>query len=121
MITSSPPLKPRRRSRTMAGERRLLIQTILELPRATRDVFLLNRMAGLPYHQISEVLGIDRDHVQSQLTDTIVQISKRSEMLRNDSGERRIGLEDSAPSFARALLRGWLHVIARHHTNGTGA
>lgn len=47
--------------------------------------------------------------------------SKRSEMLKNDGGELRIGLEHSAPPFARALLRSWLHVIARDHTKGTGA
>jgi len=70
------PVKRQRVSRAKSKEHRLLIRAITELPTETRDVFVLHRMAGLPYDQIAEVLGIDRERVQAQLAGALVQISE---------------------------------------------
>ena len=85
MTTPFTPQKPRRKRRAKSGERHLLIQAILKLPIEARDVFLLTRMAGLPYEQIAEVLGIDRERVPAQLANGLVQIS---ETLAVEEGSR---------------------------------
>ena len=76
MTNPAAPMKSKGVGGTKSNEHRLLIRAITELPTETRDVFVLHRMAGLAYDQIAEVLGIDRERVQAQLTSALVQISE---------------------------------------------
>lgn len=64
----------RRRRRTK--EERLLVKAILSLPTDLRDIFLLHRMAGMPYDQIGEQFGMEPSEVQAHVAEALVQISR---------------------------------------------
>ena len=51
-----------------------LARAILQLPADLRDVFLLHRIAGLSYPEISDQLGIKRNVVQAYLAEALARI-----------------------------------------------
>ena len=57
-----------------ADQKRALVRVILQLPTDLRDVFLLHRMAGLSYEEISQQLGIERDVVQAYVAEALARI-----------------------------------------------
>lgn len=59
--------RPQRSDGFEPGEREALIKAILNLPRDPRDVFLLHRMAHMPYEQIGARLDMALDEVQAHL------------------------------------------------------
>ena len=67
---------PRRflRRWTAADQKRALAKAILQLPADLRDVFLLHRIAGLSYPEISDQLGIKRNVVQAYLAEALARI-----------------------------------------------
>lgn len=58
----------------LSQELRYLKSAILGLPRPMRDVFLLNRMAGLSYPEIAEHLGLEVSAVQKLLADALAEL-----------------------------------------------
>ncbi|MBK1969758.1 MULTISPECIES: sigma factor-like helix-turn-helix DNA-binding protein [Brevundimonas] len=67
---------PRRflRRSAAADQKNALARAILQLPADLRDVFLLHRMAGLSYEEISQQLGIERTVVQAYLAEALARI-----------------------------------------------
>lgn len=67
---------PRRflRRSAAADQKRALARVILQLPADLRVVFLLHRMAGLPFDQIGQQLGFERTVVQAYLTEALARI-----------------------------------------------
>ena len=59
---------------TAADQKRALAKAILQLPADLRDVFLLHRMTGLSYEEISQQLGIERTVVQAYLAEALARI-----------------------------------------------
>jgi RNA polymerase sigma factor (sigma-70 family) len=57
-----------------ADQKNCLARAILQLPADLRDVFLLHRMAGLSYEEISQQLGIERTVVQAYLAEALARI-----------------------------------------------
>ena len=54
----------------------VLVRAILKLPTRLRDVFLLNRMAGLTYSEIGLHLGIDPKAVETSLAAALVRLMR---------------------------------------------
>jgi RNA polymerase sigma factor (sigma-70 family) len=44
-----------------------LLEVIAELPEGAREVFMLNRMDGLKYREIAEMLGISQKAVEKRM------------------------------------------------------
>lgn len=57
-------------------ERRVLARAIRRLPRHCRDIFVLQRFAGMPLEQIAEHLGIDQQAVEARLAEALVRLSR---------------------------------------------
>lgn len=51
-----------------------LVAEILALPADQRDVFMLNRVVGLTYSQISDHLGLSVEAVQASLAAALIQL-----------------------------------------------
>lgn len=64
-----------RRRRRQADDRRDLIKAILRLPMQLRDVFLLHRMAGMPYGEIGMRLGMEPEAVEAALAEALVRLA----------------------------------------------
>lgn len=69
----------RKRERQASKERKPLAPAILALPADQRDVFLLNRIIGLTYEQISEHLGLPVETVESSIAAALLRLSKAME------------------------------------------
>ncbi len=75
MIASKP--RPRRRSRRRAkDDHKVLLRAILRLPVDLRDVFVLHRMAGMTYGEISVHLDMDPEAVEANLAAALLRIMK---------------------------------------------
>jgi len=66
----------RRAQRPKTEKQQELVQAVLQLPTNLRDLFLLHRIAGRSYEQISEQLGVGRDAVESRLAEALVRIMR---------------------------------------------
>lgn len=51
------------------------VREIVALPTELRDVFVLNRMTGMTYDEISSHLGIDPEAVQTRLAAALVRLT----------------------------------------------
>lgn len=70
-------LRPKTRRRAAAeDERQVLIRAILNLPTRLRDVFLLNRMAGMTYSEIGLHLGMTPKAVETSLVAALVRLAR---------------------------------------------
>lgn len=75
-MTVVEPRSERLSGRRAKDEGRALTKAILRLPTDQRDVFLLNRMVGLTYNQISLHLGMEPQAVQATLTAALVGLMR---------------------------------------------
>lgn len=58
------------------SERRVLVRAIRQLPRRSRDVFVLHRFARMPLEQIAECLGIEKTAVETRLAEALVRLTR---------------------------------------------
>lgn len=64
----------RRPEREASNDQHPLVAAILALPADQRDVFLLNRVVGLTYSQISDHLGHSVEAVQGSLAAALLRL-----------------------------------------------
>lgn len=63
-----------RGTRRASNERSVLVAAILALPTEHREVFILSRMAGLTYDQVSAHLGLSVEAVEASLAAALLQL-----------------------------------------------
>lgn len=66
----------RRPEREASNHRHPLVAAILALPADQREVFVLSRVAGLTYSQISDHLGLSVEAVQASLAAALLQLAR---------------------------------------------
>lgn len=76
MTSQKAPSRRPTRTSAEAEQKRALAQAVLQLPTDLRDVFLLNRMAGLSYEEIGKRLGIERAIVELYLAEALARIAR---------------------------------------------
>lgn len=75
MIPSKPRPKTHRK-RPTEHDGQVLVRAILKLPTGLRDVFLLNRMAGMTYTEIGLHLGMAPKAVETSLAAALVRLTQ---------------------------------------------
>lgn len=87
-MTPSKPRTQTLRKAAAEDEREVLVRAILKLPPRLRDVFLLNRMAGMSYSEIGLHLGIAPKAVQASLAAALVRLTRAVQTIEPSSKDR---------------------------------
>lgn len=74
MITATPRSNTRTKTRTK-DDGRVLVRAITKLPTGPRDVFLLNRTAGMTYDEIGLHLQMTPEAVEAALAAALVRLT----------------------------------------------